>query len=85
MHIEQGPILDTEDIEIGVVTGVQGISWTEITVTGQSNHAGTTPMHMRHDAGWTATRIAVFVHELAEELGPRRWPPLDGWCCTPTW
>lgn len=70
LHIEQGPILDTEGIVIGAVTGVQGISWTEITVAGQSNHAGTTPMDMRHDAGWVATRIAVFVHELAEEFGP---------------
>ena len=70
LHIEQGPILDTEGIVIGVVTGVQGISWTEVTVAGQSNHAGTTPMDMRHDAGWVATRISVFVHELAEEFGP---------------
>ena len=70
LHIEQGPILDAEGIVIGAVTGVQGISWTEITVAGQSNHAGTTPMDMRHDAGWAATRIAVFVHELAAEFGP---------------
>ncbi|MXW42862.1 MAG: Zn-dependent hydrolase [Acidimicrobiia bacterium] len=70
LHIEQGPILDTEGIVIGVVTGVQGISWAEITVAGQSNHAGTTPMNMRHDAGWAAARIAVFVHELAEKFGP---------------
>ncbi len=70
LHIEQGPVLDTEDVIIGAVTGVQGISWTEIKVAGQSNHAGTTPMHMRHDAGWVATRIAVFVHELAETFGP---------------
>ncbi len=70
LHIEQGPILFVENVEIGVVTGVQGISWTEITVAGQSNHAGTTPMAMRRDAGWVAARIAVFVHELAEEFGP---------------
>ncbi len=70
LHIEQGPILDAEDIAIGVVTGVQGISWTEITIAGQSNHAGTTPMNMRHDAGWAASRVAVFVHELAAEFGP---------------
>ena len=54
---------------IGVVTGVQGISWTELTVTGQSNHAGTTPMTMRHDAGYVAAEIAVFVRALAGELG----------------
>ena len=49
LHIEQGPILEDEGVEIGVVTGVQGISWTEVTITGQSAHAGTTPMRMRRD------------------------------------
>ena len=54
LHIEQGPVLEAEAVTIGVVTGVQGISWTELTITGQSNHAGTTPMAMRHDAGYAA-------------------------------
>ena len=53
LHIEQGPVLEAEGITIGAVTGVQGISWTELTITGQSNHAGTTPMDMRRDAGTT--------------------------------
>ena len=44
LHIEQGPVLEAEGVTIGAVTGVQGISWQEVTVTGQSNHAGTTPM-----------------------------------------
>ena len=44
LHIEQGPVLEAEGITIGAVTGVQGISWQELTITGQSNHAGTTPM-----------------------------------------
>jgi len=70
LHIEQGPVLEAEGIEIGVVTGVQGISWTELAVTGQSNHAGTTPMHHRHDAGLVAAELAVGVRRLAEELGP---------------
>ena len=70
LHIEQGPVLEAEGAEIGVVTGVQGISWTELTVTGQSNHAGTTPMDHRHDAGLVAAEIAVGVRALAEELGP---------------
>ncbi len=70
LHIEQGPVLEAEGVEIGVVTGVQGISWTELTVTGQSNHAGTTPMDHRHDAGLVAAEIAVGVRALAEELGP---------------
>jgi len=69
LHIEQGPILDKEGTDIGVVTGVQGISWQELTLTGVSNHAGTTPMSMRHDAGLAAAKIAVFVRELALNLG----------------
>ena len=61
LHIEQGPVLEAEGVTIGAVTGVQGISWTELTITGQSNHAGTTPMAMRHDAGYAAAEIAAFV------------------------
>ena len=70
LHIEQGPVLEEADITIGVVESVQGISWTEIAVTGQSNHAGTTPMRLRRDAGLAAARIATFARELATELGP---------------
>ncbi len=69
LHIEQGPVLETEDCRIGVVEGVQGISWTELSIDGQSNHAGTTPMHLRHDPGYVASRIAAFVRELAIEVG----------------
>jgi beta-ureidopropionase / N-carbamoyl-L-amino-acid hydrolase len=69
LHIEQGPVLEAEGFRIGAVTGVQGISWTEITVVGQSNHAGTTPMAMRHDPGYVAAEIAVFVRRLVTELG----------------
>lgn len=69
LHIEQGPILDREGTDIGVVTGVQGISWREFTLTGVSNHAGTTPMAMRHDAGLVAAKIAVFARDLAKEIG----------------
>ncbi|MEZ5168394.1 MAG: M20/M25/M40 family metallo-hydrolase [Acidimicrobiales bacterium] len=47
LHVEQGPVLEAEGLTIGAVTGVQGISWQEITVVGQSNHAGTTPMALR--------------------------------------
>ena len=54
LHIEQGPILEDEGVTIGVVEGVQGISWTELTITGRSAHAGTTPMRMRRDAGYVA-------------------------------
>ncbi|MCU1454319.1 MAG: putative N-carbamoyl-L-amino acid amidohydrolase [Acidimicrobiales bacterium] len=69
LHIEQGPVLEAEGITIGAVTGVQGISWQEVTITGQANHAGTTPMGLRHDAGWAAARLATFVRELALDLG----------------
>lgn len=69
LHVEQGPVLEHEDITIGAVTGVQGIHWTEFTVEGVSNHAGTTPMGMRHDAGYVAYAIASFARDLARELG----------------
>jgi len=69
LHVEQGPVLETDGVTIGAVTGVQGISWTEVTVTGQSNHAGTTPMHLRKDPGVVAVRTAAFVRELADDLG----------------
>jgi N-carbamoyl-L-amino-acid hydrolase len=70
LHIEQGPVLEREGSTIGVVESVQGISWTELTIDGQSNHAGTTPMDLRRDAGYVAARIATSVRELATELGP---------------
>ena len=54
---------------IGAVTGVQGISWTEINITGQSNHAGTTPMSMRRDAGLAAGELVVAVRRIASEMG----------------
>lgn len=69
LHIEQGPVLEIEDFTIGAVTGVQGISWQELTVEGQSNHAGTTPMSMRHDPAFVAASIAVFVRNLASRYG----------------
>lgn len=70
IHVEQGPVLEEEGIKIGAVTGVQGISWTEFTVSGVSNHAGTTPMRLRHDAGIVAARIAVEARAIADDLGP---------------
>ncbi|MBL0900036.1 MAG: Zn-dependent hydrolase [Reyranella sp.] len=69
LHIEQGPILDEEKVQIGVVESVQGISWTEYTVTGVSNHAGTTPMRLRRDAGYLASSVNVFARQLACEMG----------------
>ena len=70
LHIEQGPVLEAEAVDIGVVESVQGISWQEITIRGQANHAGTTPMALRHDAGFVAASVAAYLRELALELGP---------------
>ncbi len=69
LHIEQGPILDQEKTQIGVVESVQGISWTEYTVSGVSNHAGTTPMRLRRDAGYLAASVNLFARKLAWEMG----------------
>ena len=69
LHVEQGPVLEQMGLQIGVVEGVQGISWTEFTVAGQSNHAGTTPMVLRHDAALVAAQVAVYVRELSQRMG----------------
>lgn len=69
LHIEQGPVLEDEGFTIGVVEGVQGISWTGLTLRGQSCHAGTTPLRLRHDPGVVAARICCYVRDLATEMG----------------
>ncbi|MEY3823479.1 MAG: hypothetical protein RL628_1587 [Actinomycetota bacterium] len=69
LHIEQGPRLEAEGVQIGAVTGVQGISWQEVTIMGQSNHAGTTPMSLRHDPAYIAAEITVFLRQIAQEYG----------------
>ncbi len=66
LHIEQGPVLEAKQHEIGVVEGVLGMVCYEITITGQSNHAGTTPMTMRKDPMIVASTI---ITELHEQLG----------------
>ena len=63
LHIEQGPVLAANEIDIGVVEGVLGMVCYEITVTGESNHAGTTPMSMRNDPMIVASRIISSLHE----------------------
>ncbi|HVJ51473.1 MAG TPA: Zn-dependent hydrolase [Aliidongia sp.] len=70
LHIEQGPILEAEEKEVGIVTGVQGIRWYELTVTGRDAHAGTTPMNHRHDAFQGSARLAVALDDLARAHGP---------------
>jgi N-carbamoyl-L-amino-acid hydrolase len=69
LHIEQGPVLEQQGVTIGAVTGVQGISWREVTINGQSNHAGTTPMGLRHDPAYVAATVAVFMRQLATRYG----------------
>jgi N-carbamoyl-L-amino-acid hydrolase len=61
LHIEQGPILEAEGVSIGAVENLQGISWQKLTIEGKANHAGTTPTHLRHDAGYVAGAV---IHEL---------------------
>jgi N-carbamoyl-L-amino-acid hydrolase len=69
LHVEQGPVLEAEGIAIGAVEKVQGISWREYRIEGVSNHAGTTPMSLRHDAGYAAAAIACEARRLAGEMG----------------
>jgi beta-ureidopropionase / N-carbamoyl-L-amino-acid hydrolase len=68
LHIEQGPILAASGGGIGAVTGVQAIWWSELTLTGEPNHAGTTPMAYRRNAALAAARIVVFTDQLAREI-----------------
>ncbi|MFN8149290.1 MAG: Zn-dependent hydrolase [Candidatus Nanopelagicales bacterium] len=65
-HIEQGPVLAAEGLQVGVVTGVQGISWQEVTIHGRAAHAGTTPTELRVDAGLAASHVVVRLREMAE-------------------
>ena len=70
LHIEQGPILEAEGKDIGVVTHGQGLRWIECTVTGKESHTGSTPMPMRKNAGRGLARITELVHEIAMKHQP---------------
>jgi N-carbamoyl-L-amino-acid hydrolase len=70
LHIEQGPILEAEEKTIGIVTGVQGMRWYEVTVTGTDSHAGSTPMRLRRDALLGASRMVEAVHEVGWAHAP---------------
>lgn len=65
LHIEQGPILEIEGKDIGVVTHGQGLWWLQITLTGKDSHTGSTPMPMRRNAGLGMARITELVHTIA--------------------
>ncbi|UIJ72839.1 Zn-dependent hydrolase [Aurantimonas sp. HBX-1] len=70
LHIEQGPILEDEGIDIGVVTHGQGLYWLEVTLTGKESHTGSTPMHKRRNAGLGMARVTELVHEVAMDYQP---------------
>jgi N-carbamoyl-L-amino-acid hydrolase len=70
LHIEQGPILEAEGVDIGVVTHGQGQFWYEVRLTGFESHAGTTPMNRRKDALVCAARVIALVHEIGEKHAP---------------
>jgi N-carbamoyl-L-amino-acid hydrolase len=65
LHIEQGPVLEREGLRVGAVETLQGISWQRVTISGVANHAGTTPMSMRSDAGQAAAEVMVFLRQRA--------------------
>ena len=70
LHIEQGPILEAEGKDVGVVTHGQGLRWIECTVTGKESHTGSTPMAMRKNAGRGLALITELVHEIAMKNQP---------------
>jgi N-carbamoyl-L-amino-acid hydrolase len=70
LHIEQGPLLEAAATEIGIVTGVQGVRWFDVTIAGTEAHAGSTPMAQRDDALVAASQIVLAVRDIA-----RRHPP----------
>ncbi|MCV3209120.1 Zn-dependent hydrolase [Mesorhizobium sp. YC-39] len=70
LHIEQGPILEDEGIDIGVVTHGQGLKWLQVTLTGKEAHTGSTPMPKRRNAGLGMARVIELVHEIAMDYQP---------------
>ena len=70
LHIEQGPILEAEEKDIGVVTHGQGLSWTQVTITGKESHTGSTPMPMRKNAGLGMAKVLELVDEIAWSHAP---------------
>jgi len=70
LHIEQGPILEDEGIDIGVVTHGQGLWWLQVTIEGKESHTGSTPMPKRRNAGLGMARVIELVHEVALDYQP---------------
>ena len=70
LHIEQGPLLEKLDLQLGIVTSVQGLLWLDVVVTGMDGHAGTTPLDHRKDALLSAARMLVGLNEIGRSFGP---------------
>ena len=70
LHIEQGPILEDENVDIGVVTHGQGLNWLQVTLVGKESHTGSTPMPKRVNAGLGMARITQLVDEIALSHAP---------------
>jgi N-carbamoyl-L-amino-acid hydrolase len=71
LHIEQGPYLEENDADVGVVTGIVGISWGAVTFHGEANHSGATPMHHRNDALVAAADLVTGIRRIATTVGDR--------------
>src|SRR5919109_5601701 len=69
LHIEQGPQLEEEGLSVGVVEGIVAIAWSRLTLHGVQDHAGPTPMRIRHDALVAAADVVAGVRRIARELG----------------
>ena len=70
LHIEQGPVLVNEEVQVGIVEGIFGLTWLRVTMKGERDHAGPTPMHLRRDALVGAARTIAAIREIPEKLHP---------------
>ena len=70
LHIEQGPALVSEGVQVGVVEGIFGLTWLRVTMNGERDHAGPTPMHMRRDALVGAARTIAAIRDIPAKLHP---------------
>ena len=83
LHIEQGPVLEVEKLDVGAVEMVQGIYWTRYKIIGEANHAGTTPLNYRKDAGYAAGKFIQYVgdyvrsadHQILSTIGTLKLEP----------
>lgn len=72
LHIEQGPVLEAEAVDLGIVTAIVGIRRIEIEFSGEAAHAGTTPMNLRRDAGYAGALTIVRIREIAEKFASKK-------------